>query len=117
MSNDLTYRPELVVYVVWHPSFAKGREFAEFLSDRLTRDANEPLSRGLQIPVYLRTGSASDQLPKPIPFDHAQHTIVVLLVDLKMTTRIFKSREKRWRSAHAEIQRVSAERIATGHFF
>ena len=85
MSNDLTYRPELVVYVVWHPSFARGREFAAFLSDRLTRDANEPLSRGLQIPVYLRTGSASDQLPKPIPCDQAQHTIVVLLVDDKMT--------------------------------
>ncbi len=80
-----TYRPELVVYVVWHPDFVLGREFAAFLSDRLTRDANEPLSRGLGIPVYLRTATASNLIPEPVPFDQAEHTIVVLLVDDEMT--------------------------------
>ena len=79
-----TYRPEMVVYVVWHPDFVQGREFAAYLSDRLTRDANEPLARGLGIPIYLRTATASDSLPELVPFDQAEHTIVVLLVDDEM---------------------------------
>ncbi len=41
MSTAKTCPLELVV---WHPDFALGREFVAFLLDRLTRDANEPLS-------------------------------------------------------------------------
>jgi hypothetical protein len=33
MSELKTYRPELVVYVAWHPDFAPGPEFAAFVSD------------------------------------------------------------------------------------
>ena len=81
MSQVKMYRPEMIVYVVFHPDFAAGREFAGFVYDQLTRDSNEPLARGLGIPVYLRTASSSDELPEPIPFDQAEHTVVALLVD------------------------------------
>lgn len=84
MKKQPVYRPELVVYVVWHPDFAGGREFAEFLSGQLTREMTEPLSRGLGIPVYLRTAVDSASVPKPISFDQARHTVVVLLVDDEM---------------------------------
>ena len=81
MRTAKTYRPELVVNVVWHPDFAAGKEFAEFVYDQLTRDSKEPLTRGAGIPVYLRTAESSDSLPEPVAFDQAQHTVVVLLVD------------------------------------
>lgn len=92
MSDFQTYRPELVVFLVWHPDFAAGREIAAFVSDQLTRDSKEPLARGLGIPVYLRTPSSSDALPEPVPFDQAQHTVVVLLVDDEMML----AREEGW---------------------
>ncbi len=94
-----TYRPELVVYVVWHPDFAAGREFAAFVSDQLTRDSQEPLSRGLGIPVYLRTSQDSVSKPEPIPFDQARHTVVVLLVDNQMV--LF--REAGWEQYAGEL--------------
>jgi len=76
-----TFRPELTVYVTWHPDFENGQAFAEFLYSELTREKAEPLSRGLGIPVYLSTAPDSDSLPTDVDFDRAQHTVVVLLVD------------------------------------
>jgi hypothetical protein len=84
MADQPAFRPELVVHVVWHPDFAAGQQFATFVYDQLTRNVTEPLARGLGIPVYLRTSVSSDGLPEPVPFDQAEHTIVVLLVDDQM---------------------------------
>lgn len=84
MTDLSAYRPELVLYVVWHPEFAAGREFATFVYDQLTRDSKEPLARGLGIPVFLRTASSPASLPQPVPFDRAVHTVTVLLVDDSM---------------------------------
>ena len=81
MADQPSYRPELVVYVVWHPDFAAGQEFAAFVSDQLTRDSKEPLSRGMGIPVYLRTAASGDAMPEPVSFEQARHTVVLLLVD------------------------------------
>ncbi|MEX1027228.1 MAG: TIR domain-containing protein [Candidatus Paceibacterota bacterium] len=79
-----THRQELVVYVVWHPEYSAGREMAKLVYDQLTRDSAVPLSRGLGIPVYLRTAANSREVPPAIAFDEATHTVVVLLVDDKM---------------------------------
>ncbi len=101
MNESKTYRPELVVHVVWHPDFAAGKEFAAFVYDQLTRDSKEPLARGLGIPVYLRTAESSDTLPEAVPFDQAQHTIVVLLVDDAM----IMARDEGWeRYAESLVQ-------------
>jgi hypothetical protein len=79
-----TYRQQLVVYVVWHPQYAAGREMAEVVYDQLTRDSSVALSRGLEIPIYLRTAETPEGLPRDVPFAEAAHTVVVLLVDDKM---------------------------------
>ena len=84
MTHQSTYRPELVINVVWHPDFADGPEFAAFVYDQLTRDSTEPLARGLGIPVYPRTTSPGDKLPQSVSFEQSQHTVVVLLVDDQM---------------------------------
>jgi hypothetical protein len=76
------YQPPLAVYVVWHPDFKEGERYALSIYSALVRDAGQPLSRGLGIPVFFRSepdvGSA---VPPPISFDEAVHTAVVVLVD------------------------------------
>jgi hypothetical protein len=70
--------------VVWHPSFAGGQKLAQFLYDQLTRDSQQPVSRGIGIQVYFRTATPGADLPEPIPLDQASHTAVVVLVDDEM---------------------------------
>src|SRR4051812_13082176 len=63
----------------------------------LTRDAQQPVSRGIGIPVYYRTAppavSSSDantvtpSVPAPVPLAQARHTAVVVLADDAMTAR------------------------------
>jgi hypothetical protein len=64
--------------------YAAGREMAGVVYDQLTRDSSVALSRGLGIPVYLRTAETPQGLPRDVPFDEAAHTVVVLLVDDRM---------------------------------
>lgn len=76
------YRPRLTVYVVWHPDYQEGQEFANYIYSRLTRDVKQPVSRGLGIPVFFRnTVSPDTGLPIPINLDDTQHSAVVVLVD------------------------------------
>src|SRR3954447_19186118 len=77
------YRQRLVVYVVWHPEFAQGAELARRLYDHLTRDSQQPIARGLGIPVYFRSAAEmpGSRTPRPIPLGKAYHTAVVALVD------------------------------------
>lgn len=111
MVDQPVYRPELVVYVVWHPEFPAGREFARFLSDQLTRDSKEPLSRGMGIPVYLRTSLDSETTPEPIPFDQARHTVVVLLVDDQMVL----SREAGWGKYAGDLVASAKDDVHQAH--
>ena len=53
------YRQRLVVYVVWHRDFDRGTELARFFYDHLMRDSQQPIARGLGIPVYFRSSPAS----------------------------------------------------------
>ena len=78
-----SYRQRLVVYVVWHPDFAPGAELARRLYDQLTRDSQQPIARGLGIPVYFRSAPAGSgsEAPSPITLEEAHHTAVVVLVD------------------------------------
>lgn len=108
MAELLTYQQELAVYVVWHPGFDAGHEMATWIYDQLTRDSAVPLSRGPGIPVYLRTSLAPREVPPPIDFNEARHTVVVLLVDDKMVL----NREEGWRD-YAES--LLAEATKGGH--
>lgn len=78
MSNRLKY--PLSVFVVWHPGFAQGKEIANKLYSTFCRDIEEPLSRGLGIPVYYRSVS-TDKAPIPIDTTCANRNAIVLLID------------------------------------
>lgn len=79
------YRPCLVVYVIWHPDFEKGKDFANYIYSLLTRDVREPISRGIGIPVFFRSiPFSTDKVPPEIHLDHAQRSAIVVLVDDNM---------------------------------
>lgn len=79
------YQPRLMIYVVWHPQFARGREMAERIYCHFARDPEKPNARGLGIPVFFRSEPAEGAAtPAPIALDEARHTAVIVLVDPKM---------------------------------
>jgi len=71
----------LAVYVVWHPRFDRGQPLADLLFKTLCGDPYLPAVRALGIPVRFRTALESEELPRPIAFDAAEHTAVIVLVD------------------------------------
>ena len=95
------YRQRLVVYVAWHPDFAPGAELARRLYDHLTRDSQQPIARGLGIPVYFRSAPAApgSEAPAPIPLDEAHNTAVVVFVDDTMVL----SGDQGWSDYLAEL--------------
>ena len=80
MNNRLKY--PLSLFVVWHPQFEQGKTIADNLYDIFCRDVEQPLARGLGIPVYYRSVSDGNQ-PIPIEVDNATRNAIVLLVDLE----------------------------------
>ncbi len=75
------YLPHLVVYVVWHPSNLDGPPLARALFNDLTGDPDDPTSEGVGVPVFYRTGTPGEPIPRAIPLEMARHTAVVALID------------------------------------
>lgn len=79
------YRPVLALYVVWHPKFEAGLQYATRLYSAFTRNAKQPLAPGLGVPVFFHSqGAAGSTLPPPIALESAEHSAVVVLVDGNM---------------------------------
>lgn len=75
----------LVIYVVWHPEFARGREIARKIYASFASDPDHPNARGLGIPVFFRSArNEGEATPPPIAMDDAHHSVVVVLVDADM---------------------------------
>lgn len=74
MRDRLKY--PLSLFVVWHPSFAEGKQIANDLYSTFCRDIEEPLSRGLGIQVYYRSFSLI-----PIDKNIATRNAIILLID------------------------------------
>ncbi|MEJ9227723.1 TIR domain-containing protein [Priestia aryabhattai] len=70
----------LNVYILWHPSLNEGINYAESFFSFLSRDIRDPLSRGIGIPVYFRTG----ETPVEINLDEAENSAIILLVNDNM---------------------------------
>jgi hypothetical protein len=70
-------KPPLGIFVLWHPSFKEGQEYADLIFSEFKRNVNAPLARGMNIPVYFR-------YLKPlldIPFDEHDFTVTIALID------------------------------------
>lgn len=73
--------PVLTVYVVWHQGCSRAAAFARSIFTALCADPTIPASRGLGIPVRFRTSTGCSEVPVPIVFKGAQHTVVIVLAD------------------------------------
>lgn len=66
----------LSLFVVWHPNFAEGTKIAEELYSLFCRDIEDPLSRGLGVPIYYRSKALI-----PINPDISTRNAIILLID------------------------------------
>ncbi|MNB95217.1 TIR domain protein [compost metagenome] len=78
MSNNII--APLNIYIVWHSAFGDGINYARSFYTLFNRDINDPLSRGIGIPLYFRTGND----PLDIDISKSEHTAIVLLVNDEM---------------------------------
>ncbi|TPD70484.1 TIR domain-containing protein [Flavobacterium microcysteis] len=77
--NNIIY--PLNIYVVWHPNFGFGKTIAEELYSTFCRDYQNPLSRGLNIPVYFRFIKLENGQPLTIDLNEAEKNAIILLID------------------------------------
>lgn len=75
-------RPFLVVYVVWHPTFADGAAIAEILRQHFRRRLYENIAGGTGLSVIYRYAVAPESTqPLPIDLADADTAAIVVLVD------------------------------------
>lgn len=70
----------LSVYVLYHKDYKEGKEIYTYMYHLLCRDPERPLTDGIDIPVFLRTGGGGQEIPK-IKFDQSSKNAIFLLVD------------------------------------
>lgn len=77
-----TARPFIVIYVVWHPSFAVGHTVAKALFEHFRRESYEKITGGTGISVVYRYAPA-DGTDEPLPIDlaAAETSAIIVLAD------------------------------------
>jgi hypothetical protein len=75
------FKSPLNIYVVYHPSFTRGVDYANYLFSEFCRDYQKPLSRGPGIPVYIRCEVDESKRPPAIDYSLAYKNAVIVLVD------------------------------------
>lgn len=75
------YKAQLHIHVVWHPKYKSGQKIADCLYSHYNRNVEEALSRGIGIPVFYRSATYENGLPKKIELKEAERNAVVLLID------------------------------------
>lgn len=70
----------LSIYVVWHPDFKAGQKIAESIYETFCRRVDDPLSRGLGIPVYFRSAQVNGA-PIDIRKTNSTRNAIILLLD------------------------------------
>lgn len=71
----------LNIYIVWHPDSEIGKHIAKEIYSVFCRDYQNPLSRGIGIPVYFRYVRLENKKPLPIDFSEAGKNAIILLID------------------------------------
>ncbi|MBC9911039.1 toll/interleukin-1 receptor domain-containing protein [Chitinophaga varians] len=76
------YTSPLTIYIVWHPKFTHGEKVAENIYTNFNRDVENPLSRGIGIPVLFRSTPLKNQkVPKEIDLNASDYNAILVLVD------------------------------------
>ena len=72
----------LNIYVIWHPNFECGYDYAKELYANFTRDVNDPLSRGIGIPIFFKSREIRENCN--IDYTSSNYTLIIILVDSNM---------------------------------
>lgn len=80
----IQFKSPLNIYIVWHPKFPRGIDYANFLYSEFSRNYEKPLSRGIGIPVFFRSELADNGKPLDINFTLANKNAIIVLVDDEM---------------------------------
>lgn len=84
---DLSTRPLFALYVIWHPSYAGGREIADRLRTHYGRDPSKSVGEEHAVSVLERSESVPGAAtPLPIDWDDAELTAVVVLAESTLTS-------------------------------
>ena len=72
----------LATYILFHSSCKDGLKYYTEIYKLLCRDADRPFTDGIDIPVYMRTGTDEDHSSIPeIDISSSEKTLILLLVD------------------------------------
>ena len=72
----------VAIYILFHSSCKDGLKYYTEIYKLLCRDADRPFTDGIDIPVYMRTGSDEDKNTIPeINISSSEKTLILLLVD------------------------------------
>ena len=74
----------LNIFVIWHPDFARGNDYANYLYSQFCRDYQNPLTRGMGISLFYRSVLLDNDKPLEIDFDDADQNAIIVLVDDEM---------------------------------
>lgn len=77
---DKQIKMPLSVYVLYHKDYKDGKEVYTDMYHLLCRNPERPLTDGIDIPVFLRTGGDGQKIPK-IDLDQSSKNAIFLLVD------------------------------------
>lgn len=72
-----TQKKPLAIFVLWHPAFHEGQDYANIIFTEFKRNVKEPLSRGMNIPVFFRYINPLLNIPS----DDFEFTVVIALID------------------------------------
>ena len=79
---DSPTRPLFALYVIWHPSYARGREIADRLRTHYGRDLYKTLGEERGVSVLVRSDPVPGaSTPLPIDWEEAEFTAAVVLVE------------------------------------
>ncbi len=73
----------LATYVLYHSDYSDGEKAFDMIYQLLCRDTERPLTDGIDIPLYLRTGKDGDNIPS-INFDESEKVAIIVLIDENM---------------------------------
>lgn len=73
----------LSIYILFHSKYNDGLKVYTNIYHLLCRNAEQPLTDGIDIPVFLRTENQDSQIPE-INFDQSDKTAIFLLIDESM---------------------------------
>lgn len=78
------FKSPLSIYVVWHPKFEEGRQYAHKIYNVFSGENNNATHSKYNIPVNYRSLSYQDKIFAKIPFSESIKNAIVLLIDQYM---------------------------------